>query len=165
MNKRFADLERRVAELESLLQPVDGELDVALLTRLRRKPGEGEVEGAIQLAGSVSICGRRAVSQLNANAADLMALDSDAVARVLSAVSHPVRIEVLTALLEGPLTGAELEAKLDASSTGRLYHHLKELRAAGVVVQPRRSVYELPVRHVVPVLALLSLAQNLGADR
>ncbi|MCB9763016.1 MAG: winged helix-turn-helix transcriptional regulator [Alphaproteobacteria bacterium] len=162
MDDRYDQLAARVAALEALLAPAPGELDVGLLSRLRRVGGGGEIEGGVQFAGSVSIAGRRAVWQAEREAAELVERAGD-LSDVLSALAHPARLAIVVALLAGPLDAAELEERVALGSTGRLYHHLKELLRAGVVTQPRRSRYELPARQVVPLLAMLSAALDLGA--
>lgn len=55
-----------------------------------------------------------------------------------------------------------LASRIDASSTGRLFHHLKDLLAAGLVHQPVRGTYALRRTHVVPLLAALSCALDLA---
>jgi hypothetical protein len=69
----------------------------------------------------------------------------------------------LRELSSGPLQTAELQARLDEPSAGRLYHHLRELLAAGIVTQPRRSVYAVPDRAVIPLLALIACAHDLAS--
>lgn len=160
---RLAALENRVAELERLLAPEEGELDTALLTRLRHRNADGDVRGGVQFAGSVNIRGRRAAWQSEHTAEDLLTTAEEA-APVLAAAAHPARIAILAALLDGPLEVAVLETRVELGSKGRLYHHLKELVSAGLISQPRRSEYALPVRNVVPVLTLLAAASDLRGD-
>ena len=92
---------------------------------------------------------------------DLVALDESRVARQLSAIASPVRLRILRELAGGPLTTHELQTRLDEPSAGQLYHHLRELLATGLLVQPKRSVYEVPDRAVIPLLALVACAIDL----
>jgi DNA-binding HxlR family transcriptional regulator len=94
---------------------------------------------------------------------DLLAVDENVIARQLAAVGSPVRVRILRELADGPLQTNELQTRLDEPSAGQLYHHLRELVATGLVVQPRRSVYELPPRAVVPLLVLVACARDLPA--
>lgn len=165
MSDRIDALEARIAALEDLLIVEEGELDVALLTRLRKTPGADNIAGAIQLAGSVNLDGRRAAWQTIHAAEALMDSDLDHAAKVLAALGHPLRLKIVQVLLKGTLRATELEEQLQIGSTGKLYHHLKELITAGVIVQPRRSQYTVPTGAMVPVLSALALVENLrGAD-
>ncbi len=68
---------------------------------------------------------------------------------------------MVRALLQQPRTSQDLQAILGVSSPGQLYHHLKELLAAGIVTQTSRSHYEIGERQVVPVLAALAAVSDL----
>lgn len=146
-DERLADLERRVAALES-----PGATGTAAV------PGEsgGEVgyQGAVDLAGEVSWTIRydaRAVTELPA----------DAVADVLAALGHPVRLAIVRRLVLGPASAAELVESASLSSTGQLYHHLRALTSARVVAQDGRQ-YRIPASGVVPVLVTMLAAADLG---
>ncbi|MEN0066422.1 MAG: ArsR family transcriptional regulator [Myxococcota bacterium] len=160
MTDKLAELEARIAAVEAILQPEEGELDLGLITRLRRVEGEA-AQGAIQLAGSVDIGGRRAAWQTIHASEELVTFDPEPVARVLSALGHPIRLQIVLSLLAGPRKASDLEVSLDVGSTGKLYHHLKELVSAGVVVQPRRSEYVVPTPGVIPVLAAIAVVSDL----
>ncbi len=67
------------------------------------------------------------------------------------------------ALCDGPKTGQQLEDSAGISSTGQLYHHLKELLAAGLVTQPARSLYALRPQAVVGICTALMLAGDLAS--
>jgi hypothetical protein len=56
-----------------------------------------------------------------------------------------------------------LEDSAGISSTGQLYHHLKELLAVGLVTQPARSLYELRPRTVIAVCVALLIAADLSS--
>jgi len=77
---------------------------------------------------------------------------------------HPARLRVVIELLKGPTSAQELIERVEESSIGKLYHHLKELTADLVVVQPRRGVYEIAPAAVVPLLAALSLSTELNGQ-
>ncbi|RME40954.1 MAG: ArsR family transcriptional regulator [Planctomycetota bacterium] len=65
-----------------------------------------------------------------------------AVCRVLAAVGHPQRARILAKLLEGPATYRVLQ---DATrlAAGPLYHHIRELREAGLLTPKQRDRYAL----------------------
>ena len=58
---------------------------------------------------------------------------------------------------------ATLGDRLDQPSSGQLFHHLKELLAAGVIHQPERGTYAIRREDVIPLLAALSCAIDLAA--
>jgi hypothetical protein len=51
----------------------------------------------------------------------------------ISGVAHPVRLQLLQALLSGAQTKAALEQLEGIGTTGQLYHHLKALEEGGWV--------------------------------
>ena len=156
------DLQARVAALEQGPAP-----------RPRQRPDLGLVDALREAAaGSTGIVTYAGVSELGGDALawqmahpveDLLALDEGLLARQLAAIASPVRIRILRELAAGPLQTQDLQARLDEPSAGQLYHHLRELLATGLVTQPRRSVYELPARAVIPLLTLLACAKDLTA--
>lgn len=64
------------------------------------------------------------------------------IATALSAVAHPVRIKILMKLLEGPMIYRSLQ-KLTKLKAGPLYHHINQLRLAGLILPKQRDLYEL----------------------
>ncbi|MEW6059695.1 MAG: helix-turn-helix domain-containing protein [Actinomycetota bacterium] len=84
-----------------------------------------------------------------------------AVARVLTALANGTRLRIVGELMHGPVSTGELAERLDQPSSGQLFHHLKELLAAGVIHQPVRGTYALRRQHAVPLLAVLSAASDL----
>lgn len=88
--------------------------------------------------------------------------EPESIARTFSALSSPVRVRIIGALVGGPLSTAALAERIDAGTSGQLFHHLKELLAAGLVRQLRRGVYTLRAQHLLPILAALSAAMDLA---
>ncbi|MCG5217717.1 winged helix-turn-helix domain-containing protein [Streptosporangium sp. KLBMP 9127] len=73
------------------------------------------------------------------------------------------RLALLAALVGGPRSRAELQETLGGeSSTGHLYHHLRELQRAGLITQRRRGAFEVVARAVIPLLAILAAALDAG---
>lgn len=52
----------------------------------------------------------------------------------------------------------DLQQIATLGTTGQLQHHLRELRTAGVVEQPRRNDYAVAVDRVVPCLVMIAAA-------
>ena len=85
---------------------------------------------------------------------------------VTGVVTHPVR-DVAILKLAGPVTAvapAALGAHQGDTTSGQLYHHLRALQGAGLIVQRRRGEYDLSPQAVVPVLAILAAAMNVATD-
>jgi hypothetical protein len=117
--------------------------------RFRSAAAEGprsadDDESEFAYSGRARFGGQMLFIQQQGRLADVMSANPERVARVFAALASPARIVLVRALLEGPRTSQELRQELDDPSVGQLYHHLKELLAAGLVVQPGRSVYALP---------------------
>ncbi|TBL74036.1 helix-turn-helix domain-containing protein [Paenibacillus thalictri] len=92
----------------------------------------------------------------------LLALDGDKMAKVLAAIGHKQRLDILRTVLQGPLTGPELVERLNMGTTGQLYHHIKALLGADLLVQEERGGrYALPAHRTLPLLLLLAAAADL----
>ncbi|WP_114383891.1 ATP-binding protein [Paenibacillus prosopidis] len=92
----------------------------------------------------------------------LLELDGDKAAKVLAALGHPQRLDILRLVLKQPLTGAELVERLNMGTTGQLYHHIKALAGADLLVQEERGgSYSLPSHRSLPLLLLLAATSDL----
>lgn len=166
------DLERRVARLErrragSTDTPAAGAdperlwaLDV-LRTRDLPEPSGHDAGGSVLFAGVVR--GREgplAGWQEERPVAALLALDWSAASLTLSALAHPMRLELVRHLLRGARTAGELATIPGLGTSGQLYHHLKELQRAGLVVQPRRNEYVVPPERMVQCLVVVAAAAS-----
>ena len=60
----------------------------------------------------------------------------------LAACGHAQRARILTKLLEGPATYRMLQ-KTTRLKAGPLYHHVNQLRLAGLILPKKRDLYEL----------------------
>ncbi len=168
---RIDALEGRLAEVEAQLAARPSRkrhlgVDHELLENLRHHPrfaGE-EFAGGVVYAGAVEIGHANYVWEIRRGVADLLATDAERLAPVMAALGHPARLRVVIQILKGPISAQELIERVEESSIGKLYHHLKELMAAKVVVQPRRGTYEIAPAAVVPLLAALSLSTDLSGD-
>lgn len=87
---------------------------------------------------------------------DLLALDDDRAAQVLSALGHRQRLAILKAVLEHPCSATELVERLHLGTTGAAYHHLNVLQAAGLVTQEGRGTFAVHDHRVQGFLTLLA---------
>lgn len=62
--------------------------------------------------------------------------------QALAALGHEQRGKILAKLLEGPATYRALQ-RTTALKAGPLYHHVNQLRLAGLVLPKQRDLYEL----------------------
>jgi len=119
------------------------------------------VRGAVVYAGVSRFGDRESLWIKEHGVPELLDLDPRGLARVLAALAHPARLTLARALVQAPRTSQELQEVIGTASAGQLYHHLKDLVAAGVVNQAVRSRYEIAPEHTIPLLALLAAAGDL----
>jgi DNA-binding transcriptional ArsR family regulator len=141
---RLAELEARVAALEHVPAETPG-----------GDAGSVTYGGRVRLHGEVSW-------DIALDAAAVLELAPAATVKVLAALGHAVRLQVVRQLLRGPATVAELVEAVGGSSSGQLYHHLTTLTGAGVVEADGGGRYRVPATGVVPVLVTLLAAADLG---
>lgn len=84
-------------------------------------------------------------------------------ARRLAAVGHPQRLAVLTLLLDGPAVYRSLQ-RATGLGAGPLYHHINQLRLAGLMRPAQRDIYELTRGGRNTILVALAL-DKIGADK
>lgn len=62
--------------------------------------------------------------------------------RALAALGHVQRSKIMGKLLDGPATYGTLQ-KITKLKAGPLYHHINQLRLAGLMLPKQRDLYEL----------------------
>ena len=82
---------------------------------------------------------------------------SAASCQTLAAVSHVVRARILAKLLEGPAVYRSLQ-RMTKLKAGPLYHHVNQLRLAGLIMPKQRDLYELTRGGRNLILALTAVA-------
>ncbi len=103
--------------------------------------------------------GRQSAQQSDASRSLLTSADCDAFA----AIGHPVRARLLRLLLDGPATYKSLRTHLELAA-GPLYHHINQLRLAGLILPKSRDLYEL-TRGGRNLLAVAMAVTKLMHDR
>ena len=86
--------------------------------------------------------------------ADWEALASD-LAPQLTALAHPVRLALIGQVLAGTQSVSELQLNPGLGTSGQVYHHLRQLVAAGWLRAVGGGRYEVPVARIVPLLTTL----------
>jgi DNA-binding transcriptional ArsR family regulator len=171
MMTRLEDLERRVGALEAN-SPAAGAVepaplaDLRALDELRHRDGpryvRGRMRGAVSYAGSARLDDEEVLWAGEHGLAQIWDLDLAEVARLLAALGHPARLALVRALLVGERSSQELQEVIGSGSAGQLYHHLKDLLAAGVVDQAGRSRYRISASRIVPLLVIFAAAGDVA---
>lgn len=162
---RLDRLERQVAELASRLAGLR-QAEPAVPAAAGVPPehsAEAAREQAISYAANAQFGKDQLVVRRRFTVANVLDADPDTAAKVFAALASPARITLLQALLDGPRTTQQLRGVLDDPSVGQLYHHLRELMSAGLVVQPGRSRYALPRGSQAELSILVVAAASLAS--
>ena len=164
---RLAALERRVTDLERRLTsppadpPTAATPDPEVFWALEGLASRVSEPGAVMITGQVTLPdGRAARWQEAAGTADLLDGDWSQHVAALAALAHPARIRLLREVLHGATTAADLMRIDSMGTSGQVYHHLRQLVAAGWLHTVGGGRYEVPVARIVPLLTTL-----LGARR
>lgn len=170
--QRLAELEQRVAALEG-----DDERETVELPGTGDAPRTGNVPktestpktesstGAFGYGGRVALGDGRFTWRIDVTPERALSLADRPRIEVLSALAHPVRVEIVRTLLEhGGQPATALQEAAGLGSTGQLYHHLKALTASGVVEQDKRGSYRLRSAATIPVLVLLTAASDVAGQ-
>jgi DNA-binding HxlR family transcriptional regulator len=120
-----------------------------------RGPGRLGYAGIVQTPGGARYHwrGEHAVDRL---------LDAEwsEMARAFGALGHRVRLDIMRALIRGVNDVRELQKQPGLGTSGQLYHHLRELQAAGWVRQQERSRYLVVPDRVVAVLLMVGIVMG-----
>ena len=90
---------------------------------------------------------------------DLLALiESGIASKVLACIGNSNRLAILLEILRGPKTVASLVEKCGFGSTGQVYHHMKPLLAADIIVEDehQKGAYVVQPHKVQGVIMLLA---------
>ncbi|WP_422772010.1 ArsR/SmtB family transcription factor [Plantactinospora sp. WMMC1484] len=174
LEERVAELERRMAALEERVQPAadapgppppPAEGAFWALDGLKARLTEyGAEQGAVLYTGSVRLpTHERYDWQYGLPTETVLETEEGEwteVAESFAALGHPVRLRLLREILAGRRTAAELTELDGLGTTGQLYHHLRQLVAAGWLHSPGRARYEVPAGRVVPLLVAITIART-----
>ena len=116
-------------------------------------------DGGVVFAGDVRLpTAERYGWQYGATTDQILDGDWSQTADAFAALGHPVRLRLVREILGGLRTAAELHALDGLGTTGQIYHHLRQLTAAGWLHTAGRGRYEVPATRVVPLLVMLTAA-------
>ena len=132
----------------------------AIMEELQDSCGENGNTGRITYMGVFASGGRQSTWVKNdLNTDSLLALIEKGTAeKVLTCVGSNDRLNLLLTILRKPRTVAELVSDCGFSSTGQVYHHLKPLLTADLVVEDKahRGSYIIQPHRVQGVIMLLA---------
>lgn len=165
---KYAELAARIERLEQRLDEAGADASAASATapqfdpetfwaleELRRRVGES----GLVYAGLAQLEYGPVAWQMGHDPKALLETDwIDLVPRI-AALGHPVRLRILQLVLRRTATtAAELSRTEGLGTTGQIYHHLRQLIAAGWLHSGARGVHEVPVERVIPLLTILAAA-------
>jgi hypothetical protein len=137
VDNRLAELERRVAALESArLDPRQRPAPTVDTDRANTNPAAADQAGANP-------------------ASAILETDWTTRASALAALGHPVRLTLLREILRGRTTVSALSEVEGLGTSGQIYHHLRQLTAEGWLHTPSRGAFAVPPDRVDALLAIL----------
>jgi hypothetical protein len=155
----LADLAARVRRLEETVGQRSQEHGPAvesdtfwIIDGLERRFGSH----AVAYAGSVGSDEPPVRWQMGHDSSQLLELDWTTLAPTLGALGHPVRLRILQLIArDEAVTAADLADTPGLGSTGQIYHHLRQLVAAGWLRATTRGRHEVPPERLGPLLVIL----------
>jgi len=149
-----------VGHVEKMIGMHPDERISSLISDLEDSCGADGSTGRITCMGVFASGGRQSTWVKNSlNTDDLLALIENRTAeKVLACVGSTDRLNMLLAILRKPRTVAELVSDCGFSSTGQVYHHLKPLLTADLVVEDKahRGSYIIQPHRVQGLIMLLA---------
>ncbi len=131
-----------------------------MMEELCYKTEEKDVNGLVTYLGVYISGGQQANWIRNAIPADelLSLIESGVASKVLACIGNANRLAILLEILRGPKTVAKLVEKCGFGSTGQVYHHMKPLLAADLVVEDeqQKGVYIIQPHKVQGIIMLLA---------
>jgi hypothetical protein len=160
LDERVARLEERVDRLEQDPSPAAATPqadDAATFWALEGLKAQLPEPGGVLFTGAVTLAdGHRAEWQQGFTTDQVLDAFGAEAASELSALAHPVRLLIMREVLDGQRTTAQLGAHEQLGTSGQVYHHLRQLVAAGWLRTTMRGVYRVPTERVVPLLTILA---------
>jgi DNA-binding transcriptional ArsR family regulator len=98
--------------------------------------------------------------QVGYHSTALLEEDWTAHAPAIAALGHPSRLRMLQLVARGEaLSAADLAHTDGLGSTGQIYHHLRQLVAAGWLRSTTKGQHEVPPERLVPLLVVLAASR------
>lgn len=124
------------------------------------KTEERGVSGLVTYLGVFNSGGRQSNWIRNSVPADelLSLIESGVASKVLACIGNANRLAILLEILRAPKTVASLVEKCGFGSTGQVYHHMKPLLAADIIVEDekQKGTYIIQPHKVQGIIMLLA---------
>jgi DNA-binding transcriptional ArsR family regulator len=104
--------------------------------------------------------GQRAEWQIGQTTSAITEQDWAGRSDVIGALGQPVRLQILQEIVLGSASVGELTRIDGVGTSGQVYHHLRQLVAAGWLQSTSRGHYEVPAARLVPLLTTILAAQR-----
>ncbi|MEV0390435.1 helix-turn-helix domain-containing protein [Nonomuraea sp. NPDC050643] len=142
---------------------------MGVLHEMRHKAEDASTPGTVGYVGAAFLPDGDYLWAREHQLTELLPADWMPAAGILESLGSPPRLTLLGTLVRhGRRTRADLQEALGGdgaeTTSGQLYHHLRALQNAGLIVQRRRGEYELAAVAVIPLLTIVATALNLATD-
>lgn len=151
LEKEIDQLKARVDTLQKRVHSMDSLTEVNVQKGLY-------INGYVRASGEWNADGQKVrVESKEHSISSMIQSSSEDSAKILAALGHKQRLDILKCLLIQPCTGNDLLETLGMSTTGQLYHHLKALIGANLVEQKERGgFYNIPSKRAIPLMMILT---------
>ena len=159
---RAYEIPKRVGHIYKVRAVEADENLIKVLDKLENSCGQSGSSGRVAYAGVFASGGRQSTWVRNDVDTDklLSLIESGEAEKVLKCIGNNDRLRILLAILKKPMTVAQLVEECGYNSTGQVYHHLKPLIAADLVVEDSknesRGVYVVQPHRVQGIIMLLA---------
>lgn len=133
-----------------------------ILSKLEDTCNHTNQSGALTYIGTYASGGRQSTwIGKDVNTDDLLYLiENNMAEKVLNCIGNNARLNILLNILKKPMTVAQLVEECGYNSTGQVYHHLKPLIAADLIIEDvqneGRGFYAIQPHRVQGIIMLLS---------
>lgn len=154
LKERLDMLQKRVESMGGLTGELDSIKDIQK---------DINSKGHVILSGEWSEDGRMVrLESKKLSMASMLQSSSEDSSKILTALGHKQRMDILKCLLVQPCTGNELIELLRMGTTGQFYHHLKALIGANLIEQKERGgLYAIPPQRIIPLMVILTGTSDL----
>jgi len=153
---------KQVGRIEKMINMHPNPSIMKILDNLENICGENGQSGAMTYLGVFSSGNRQSTWIRNeVNTENLLSLVENRMAeKVLACIGNNDRLNILISILRKPMTVSQLVEECGYNSTGQVYHHLKPLVSADLVVEDSKNegkgVYVIQPHRVQGIIMLLA---------
>ncbi|MFA6948523.1 MAG: ArsR family transcriptional regulator [Eubacteriales bacterium] len=150
----------RVGNVEKMKNMHPDPVVMAMLNEIENSCGESGDSGRISYIGVFASGGHQSTWIKHKASADelLTLIENKTAEKVLACIGNSDRLNILLAILKKPMTVSQLVTEGGYGSTGQVYHHLKPLMAADLVIESdeKKGYYVIQPHRVQGIIMLLA---------